>query len=99
MLKPSQAGTPRILNPTNLHICGAPKDPLRHKEAEQYLLAFQASAEPLPACQYILEHSASDVARFQAALTLKKAVLRDWPLLGPENKSALRAYLLHHVFK
>lgn len=70
-----------------------------HKDAERYLLEFQASAEPLPACQHILEHSASDAARFQAALALKRAALREWPLLAPEHRAALRAYLLHHVFK
>ena len=69
------------------------------KDAERYLLEFQGSADPLTACQYILEHSTSDAARFQAALTLKKAALRDWPLLTPESKAALRAYLLHHVIK
>ena len=75
------------------------QDPEGHKDAERFLLEFQASASPMPACQHILDHSHSDAARFQAALALKRAALRDWPLLPPEHRAALRAFLMHHLFK
>jgi len=37
-------------------------------------------------------------ARFHAALTLRQAALRDWPLLSRDARAGLLMFLMQHLF-
>jgi len=39
----------------------------------------------------------NDYVLFQAASTIKEAVVREWTLLQPNDVESLRTYLLHYV--
>ena len=72
--------------------------PATQAQAERRLQEFQTSRDPIPACQHILQHSRMEHARFHAALTLRQAALRDWPLLSPDARAGLLAFLSQHLF-
>lgn len=77
--------------------CAQLQDPHTHAAAAEMLLAFRNSPEALPACKHILEHSRMDMARFQAAITLREAALREWPLMSPTDRQALRSHVLQLI--
>ena len=79
--------------------CVQLQNPGMHRQASGVLLAFRSSPEAIPACKHILEHSASDMARFQAAITLREAALREWPLMSPADRSALQSYVLQLILR
>ena len=66
--------------------------------AEKRLQEFQESRDPIPACQHILQHSSMEHARFHAALTLRHAALRDWPLLTPDARAGVLMFVMQHLF-
>ena len=72
--------------------------PATQAHAEQRLQEFQTSRDPIPACQHILQHSSMEHARFHAALTLRQAALRDWPLLSPDARAGLLSFIVQHLF-
>ena len=72
--------------------------PASQAQAEKRLQEFQTSRDPIPACQHILQHSSMEHARFHAALTLRHAALRDWPLLSPDAQAGLLMFIMHHLF-
>ena len=72
--------------------------PATQAQAERRLQEFQTSRDPIPACQHILQHSRMEHARFHAALTLRQAALRDWPLLSPDTRAGLLTFLMQHLF-
>ena len=43
------------------------------------------------------ENSQSDFVQFQAASTIHDAVLREWAILPPEEKEALRNYVIQYL--
>lgn len=45
------------------------------------------------------QHSGQDSARFQAALALREAALRQWPVLPPESRAELRSWVLHYLIR
>ena len=50
--------------------------------------------------KYILivsEQCKNDYVVFQAAQTIKEAVVREWTLLQPADVESLRTFLLHYV--
>ncbi|BDA40620.1 probable Exportin-4 [Coccomyxa sp. Obi] len=79
--------------------CLGLSDPHLRKQAEAALLEFRRSPNPVHACQYILEHSGSLPARFQAAVTLREAAVRQWGVTSAEEKRQLRSYILHFILR
>ena len=43
------------------------------------------------------ENSKSDYTLFQAATTIKEAIIRDWSLMNPDSIEALRSFLLRYI--
>jgi len=74
--------------------CAWFEDPSTRQQAEKALLDFRQVESPLRVCRYIIEHSASSAARFQALLTLREAAVRDWGHLPEDHRRSLRAYLM-----
>ncbi|KAL6757386.1 armadillo-type protein [Haematococcus lacustris] len=70
------------------------QNPATQPQAEQMLLQFRQQLHPIAACRHILEHSSSQDARFQAALTLREALLREWGSLPSHETQGLCQYLL-----
>ena len=44
-----------------------------------------------------IENSKSDYTLFQAATTIKEAIIRDWSLMNPEAVEGLRSFLLRYI--
>ncbi len=72
--------------------------PATQAHAEKRLQEFQTSRDPIPACQHILQHSSMEHGRFHAALTLRQAALRDWPLLTPDTRLGLLMFVMQHLY-
>ncbi|RUS87296.1 hypothetical protein EGW08_004976 [Elysia chlorotica] len=65
--------------------------------AQELILNFRKTRMPYAVCQYILENSKSDYTLFQAATTIKEAIIRDWALMNPESVEGLRSFLLRYI--
>jgi hypothetical protein len=65
--------------------------PETRAKAEAVLFEFKKSLHPLQACRFILDHSQSPLARFQAASVLQEAGIREWSLMTPEDRQGLRS--------
>ncbi|XP_030851230.1 exportin-4-like [Strongylocentrotus purpuratus] len=82
------------------HIILAPPHTVNQEQrqaAEHTILAFRRASNPLQACQFILEHSNVDYILFQAASTVKEAVIRDWAMLDHSQVDNVRSFLLKYV--
>ena len=44
-----------------------------------------------------IEHSQSEYVLFQAASTIREAVMREWMVLSVEDKEGLRGYVMHYL--
>ena len=62
--------------------------------AENLLLQFRQSSQPLPICRHLLEHSAVPYARFQALCTLRECLGREWPRMSASECASLQELLL-----
>ena len=62
--------------------------------AENLLLQFRQSSQPLAICRHLLEHSAVPYARFQALCTLRECLGREWPRMGASDCASLQDLLL-----
>ncbi|KAH9500213.1 Exportin-4 [Bulinus truncatus] len=69
----------------------------QRQAAQDIILNFRKTHMPYALCQYILEHSKNDYALFQAATTIKEAIIKDWALLGPDTVESLRSFLLRYI--
>lgn len=79
--------------------CTQMLNPHTHAAGESTLLAFMNSNGAVPACKFILENSNMAHAQFQAVTALREAALREWPLLTPAERLALREYILQQVVR
>eukprot|EP00051_Salpingoeca_urceolata_P010723 m.131778 g.131778 ORF g.131778 m.131778 type:complete len:1080 (+) comp16828_c0_seq1:339-3578(+) len=73
---------------------GAVSAEARH-EAEAVLLQFRGSADPYDTCMQIYEHSSNLFLWFEAAKTLKQAVMRDWASLPKTTIDQISSYVLN----
>jgi hypothetical protein len=71
--------------------------PATQAAAEQAIISFRNSSNPLPACLYILQQSTSYDAQFYAALTLRQYTMTSWPLMSSEQRSHLQAWIREHA--
>eukprot|EP00795_Rhopilema_esculentum_P017243 gene17243-8804_t len=68
----------------------------RHS-AEQVFLEFRKTKQPYNLCRFILENCRMDYVLFEAATTLKEAVVREWNLLQKQDIDGLCSFLLNYV--
>ncbi|KAK7107901.1 hypothetical protein V1264_015733 [Littorina saxatilis] len=67
--------------------------------AENVILNFRKTKMPYNICRVILENSSVDYVLFQAATTIKEAIVREWTLLGAQDIESLRSFLLRFITK
>ncbi|XP_059177669.1 exportin-4-like isoform X2 [Physella acuta] len=82
------------------HLFMAPPDLITREQrqaAQDVILNFRKTRMPYGLCQYILENSKNDYTLFQAATTIKEAIVRDWTLMGPDAVESLRSFLLRYI--
>ncbi|CAG5123634.1 unnamed protein product [Candidula unifasciata] len=78
----------------------APPDVVTREQrqaAQDFILNFRKTRMPYTLCQYILENSKNDYSLFQAATTIKEAIIRDWSLMSSDSVEALRSFLLRYI--
>lgn len=54
---------------------------------------------PYEICRHILEKTHSDFVLFQTADILKHAIIVEWNYIAPEDRDALRQYLLNYILQ
>ncbi|DBA87589.1 TPA: hypothetical protein ACH3X1_004612 [Trebouxia sp. C0004] len=84
------------------HACAVFENPSNQaalQEASATLLAFRNSDAPIDVCQLVLQSSSSEQAKFQAAVTLRDAAVRQWAIMSRADQRALRGYVLHYVLR
>lgn len=59
--------------------------------AQQAVLVLQSSAEYIPQCQYVLDHSASPYALLVASNSLTKLITSHWNNFTPPQRVDIRA--------
>jgi exportin-7 len=67
------------------------------QQAQQQLLSLQSSAEYIPQCQYILDHSHSSYALFVAANALTKLITQYWNNFSVAQRVEIRNYVLSYL--
>jgi exportin-7 len=74
-----------------------PKDLTTRQDAQARLLSLQSSAEYIPQCQYILDHSKSDYARLVASNSLTELVTTHWNNFTVSQRVDVRNYVLSYL--
>jgi exportin-7 len=74
-----------------------PKDPISRQDAQARLLSLQSSAEYIPQCQYILDHSSSDYARLVASNSLTELITTHWNNFTVAQRIDVRNYVLSYL--
>ncbi|TYZ58875.1 hypothetical protein PybrP1_005973, partial [[Pythium] brassicae (nom. inval.)] len=65
--------------------------------AQQSVLVLQSSAEYIPQCQYVLDHSASPYALLVASNSLTKLITTHWNNFTPPQRVDIRNYVLGYL--
>ncbi|KAL8573476.1 hypothetical protein ACOMHN_047747 [Nucella lapillus] len=73
--------------------------PEQRHAAENVILNFRKTKMPYNICRLILENSSFDNVLFQAATTIKEAIVREWTLLNAQDIESLRSFLLRFITK
>ena len=66
-------------------------------EAQQQILTLQSSAEYIPQCQLILEHSQQPFAQLMASTSLEILITSFWNNFSAEQKLEIRNYSLNYL--
>lgn len=72
-------------------------DQKQRESAELVFMNFRKSKSPYEICKYIFENSKTDYVIFEAANSLKEAIIREWSMLNTDDVTSLWQYLLRHV--
>eukprot|EP00042_Codosiga_hollandica_P034929 m.252461 g.252461 ORF g.252461 m.252461 type:complete len:1091 (+) comp54522_c0_seq2:119-3391(+) len=75
-----------------LQVAGASAAAVR--QAEQVFLEFRKTERPYEICRQILEHSTTPYVQYEAVVTMKNGVLREFSVLEHAQLNDLRDYLL-----
>ena len=67
------------------------------KEAESRLLSLQTSADFIPQCQYILDHSTSQYAKVVASNSLTRLITTHWNNFTVPQRVDIRNYILAYL--
>ena len=70
---------------------------ITRKEAESRLLSLQSSADFIPQCQYILDHSSSHYARLVASNSLTHLITTHWNNFTVPHRIDFRNYILAYL--
>jgi len=62
--------------------------------AEQLFLSFRKTRNPYEMCKKILQSSKEDYVLFEAATTIKEAIIREWSLLKKQEIDSICSFLL-----
>jgi hypothetical protein len=71
----------------------------QRQQAEQIFVQFGKMKCPCVLYQQLLEASQVSYVQFQAMSGLKRAVVRDWQQLTPQDADSLRAFLTNYVLQ
>lgn len=72
-------------------------DAARRAEAQSQLLTLQTSADFMPQCQYILDHSLHPYAQLLASTSLETLVTQFWNHFSTDYKVEMRNYVLNYL--
>jgi len=72
-------------------------EPINRQEAQARLLSLQSSAEYIPQCQYILDHSNSHYARLVASNSLTELITTHWNNFTVQQRIDIRNYILGYL--
>jgi exportin-7 len=70
---------------------------ITYKEAEARLLSLQSSADFIPQCQYILDHSSSQYAKLVASNSLTFLITTHWNNFTVPQRIDIRNYILSYL--
>jgi len=71
--------------------------PISRAEAQSRLLSLQSSADFIPQCQYILDHSSSHYARLVASNALTELITTHWNNFTIPQRIDIRNYILGYL--
>ncbi|CAM9433954.1 unnamed protein product [Ascophyllum nodosum] len=72
-------------------------DEAARSHAQNQLLSLQASAERIPQCQYILDHSENAYALLLASSSLTRLISNHWNSFTPPQRVEIRNYILNYL--
>uniref|UniRef100_H2ZC64 Exportin-4 n=1 Tax=Ciona savignyi TaxID=51511 RepID=H2ZC64_CIOSA len=91
LVRKLEAATQASLAPPNLVTAS------QRQEAEEFILSFRQSKVPFHVCKEILENSATPSVQYQAALTLKEAIVREWTTMDQPSRLSLQQFILCYL--
>ena len=71
--------------------------PITRQDAQTRLLSLQSSADYIPQCQYILDHSNSQYARLVASNSLTELITKHWNNFTVAGRVDIRNYVLSYL--
>lgn len=77
--------------------CSSDGEVVSRKEAQSRLLSLQSSADYIPQCQYILDHSSSHFARLVASNSLTELITTHWNNFTVPQRIDIRNYVLSYL--
>lgn len=82
---------------TGVTSTGENGEAISRQEAQSRLLSLQSSAEYIPQCQYILDHSQSHYARLVASNSLTELITTHWNNFTVPQRIDIRNYVLSYL--
>lgn len=69
----------------------------QRQNAQAIILQFRKAKSPYVICRQILDNCQEPYVLFEAAETLKSALIREWSFLLDSDKMSLRQYLMFYI--